>query len=164
ERAELADRLRREGRADGLRVRIRRPDGTPFWALFSARLVTCDGELAILTVFTDISDQVAAETALRASEQRLAAQSHALTTLTARSADVNEPFEVRLRAILAVCAHTLQVERLSMWRFDAGRQVLECAGLCELTANRYECGALLHRRDRKSTRLNSSHVKSSYAV
>lgn len=147
ERAELAERLRREGRADGLRVRIRRPDGTPFWALFSARLVTCDGELAILTVFTDISDQVAAETALRASEQRLAAQSHALTTLTARSADVNEPFEVRLRAILAVCAHTLQVDRLSMWRFDAGRQVLECAGLCELTANRYECGALLHRRD-----------------
>ena len=147
ERAELADRLRRDGRADHLRVRIRRPDGAPFWALFSARLVTCEGELAILTVFTDISDQVAVETALRASEQRLAAQSHALTTLTARSADVNEPFGVRLRGILAVCARTLQVDRLSMWRFDANRQAIHCAGMCELPAERYECGAVLHRRD-----------------
>src|SRR5215216_6103376 len=35
ERVELADRLRRDGRADDLRLQIRRADGEPFWVLAS---------------------------------------------------------------------------------------------------------------------------------
>ena len=147
QRAELADRLSREGRADHLRLQIRRPDGTPFWALFSARLVTCDGEPAILTVFTDISDQVAAEDALRANEHRLAAQSRALTTLTARSADFGEPFDERVRHILRTCADTLRVDRVSLWRFDADRRAIRCLSLFERPANRFRCGAALQRSE-----------------
>ncbi len=145
ERQALADLITREGRADNLRLRIRRPDGTPFWALLSSRLVTYGGEHAILTVFTDISDQVAAETALRTSEQRLAAQSKALTDLTARYAHPDEAFDQRLRGILETCAETLQVERLSMWRFGDARRTLRCIGMYLRGDHRYDCGALIYR-------------------
>ena len=147
ERANMAEQVRQHGRVDGLRLHIRRPNGVPFWALFSARLVTYAGELAILTVFTDISDQVEAETALKASEQRLAAQSNALTALTSRYADPNEPFDERLHGILAVCAETLQVERLSMWRFGDGRLTIRCMGLYHRASGTFDTGALLYRRD-----------------
>ncbi len=146
ERADLAARIQRDGRAEG-RVQIRRPDGQPFWALFSSRLVSYDGQPAILTVFTDISEQVTAETALRASEQRLAAQSNALTELTAQSADPEAPLDERIRAILVVAANTIQVERLSMWRFGEGRHAIRCVGLYRRGTDGYECGALLYRAD-----------------
>jgi PAS domain S-box-containing protein len=147
ERAELTERIQRDGRADNLRLQIRRPDGTPFWALFSARLVTYGGEPAILTVFTDISDQVRAETTLRASEQRLAAQTAALMGLTARYTDPAESFDERLRAILEVCGQTLHAGRVSMWRFGEGRQLIRCIGMHERSTGAYVCGALLYRRE-----------------
>ena len=147
ERAALAERVARDGRADNLRLRIRRPDGTPFWALFSARLVTYEGEPAILTVFTDITEQVKAETALRASEQRLAAQSSALTALTARYADPAEPFDERLRGLLEACAETLQVERVSMWRFGDARLAIRCVGMYRRAGQRYDRGMLLYRHE-----------------
>ena len=121
QRQVLVDRLRHDGRADNMRVQLRRPNGRSFWSQASARLVTYQGEPAVLTVFHDISEQVAAEQALKASERRLAAQSDALTDLTARYADLTDRFDERLRNILMMSARTLQVERLSMWRFDAER-------------------------------------------
>jgi PAS domain S-box-containing protein len=145
QRAELADRLTRDGRADHMRVHIRRPDGTTFWALLSARLVTYGGEPAVLSTFTDITDQVRMETTLKASEQRLAAQSHALTTLTTRYADPAEPSDDRLRDILERCAETLNVGRLSMWRFTADRHAIECIGMYQLADDSYHCGGLLDR-------------------
>jgi PAS domain S-box-containing protein len=136
QREELATRLKRDGLADNVRVEIKRQKGGAFWALVSARLVTCDGEPAVLTVFVDISEQLAAESALKASEQRLVAQSNALTGLTARYADPSDRFDERLRHILEVSAHTLQVERLSMWRFDDQRGAIQCAGMYQRTAGR----------------------------
>ena len=69
-----------------------------------------------------------------ASEQRLAAQSQALTSLTASHADPNDTFEHRLRGILEMAATTLHVERVSMWRFDDGRAGIECVGLFRRSA------------------------------
>jgi PAS domain S-box-containing protein len=147
ERVQLAERLRRDGRADGLRLRIRRQNGEPFWVLASASLVTWNGVPAVLTVFHDISDQVTAEESLKTSERRLVAQSDALTTLTERYTDPDDPFNDRLRSILEIAGHALQVERLSMWRFDGERATIRCAGLYRRTGDAYQCGATLHRRD-----------------
>jgi PAS domain S-box-containing protein len=72
ERAQLADRVRRDGRADNLRIELRHPAGGTFWALASSRLITVDGQLCIFTVFSDVTEQMAAEERLRASERRLA--------------------------------------------------------------------------------------------
>ena len=145
ERLELAGRLRRDGRADNLRLQIRRRSGEPFWALASSRLVTWHGEPAVLTVFHDISEQLAAETTLKAGERRLVAQSDALTGLTARYTDPGDPFDDRLRSILQISADALQVERLSMWRFDEARSAIRCAGLYRGAG--YEAGSMIHRRD-----------------
>jgi PAS domain S-box-containing protein len=146
-RQRLTDVLRRHGRADNLRLQVKRPDGGRFWVLASARLVRFDGEDLVLTVFHDISDQVAVEDALRASEQRLVAQSHALTELTARHANPSARFDERLRGILEMCAHTLQVERLSMWRASDDHQAIHCVGMFQRTSGRHDCGATIHRHD-----------------
>ena len=145
ERLELAERLRRGGRADSYRVRIRRADGEPLWVIASSRLVTWHDEPAVLTVFHDISEQVAAEASLKASERRLVEQSDALTDLTARYTNPDERFADRLRSILAISARALHVERLGMWRFDDQRSSISCVGLYRTTPDAYGCGASLPR-------------------
>ena len=71
ERARVIDLLEREGRVDNREVLLRRADGSPMWALLSARLLSFRGERAMLTTSTDISERRAAEQALRESEARL---------------------------------------------------------------------------------------------
>jgi two-component system sensor histidine kinase/response regulator len=88
-----------------------------------------------------------AEQALAASEQRLAAQSRALTELTARYTDPAAHIDDRLREILEVSARTLDVERLSMWRFGDGRLAIRCIGMFERSPGRHTSGALLYRHE-----------------
>ena len=145
DRQRLVEPLTRDGRADDVVLQLKRPNGDTFWARASARLVTWNDEPAVLTVFDDISKQLNAERALKASEQRLAAQSRTLTALTARHADPHATFDDRLRGILAMAADTLQSERVSMWRFDAGRTGIDCVGLYRRTGAQYERGARLLR-------------------
>ena len=147
ERVQLVERLARYGRADNLRVRVKRANGEPFWVLGSSRLVTWQGEPAVLTVFHDITEQLAAETSLKAGERRLVAQSDALTSLTARYTNPSEPFGDRLRSILEISAHALNVERLSMWRFDDERSIIRCAGMYRRAGGQYESGSVLHSQD-----------------
>jgi PAS domain S-box-containing protein len=147
ERLELVERLRRDGRTDNVRLRVKRANGEPFWVLASSRVVAWDGEPAILAMFHEISEQVAAETTLKASERRLVAQSDALTALTARYTNPADRLHNRLRVILQTSADALRVERMSMWRFDEERSIIRCAGLHLRTGGRYESGSVLHRRD-----------------
>ena len=147
ERLELIERVRRDGRADNVRLHIRRANGQPFWVLAAVRVIDWNGVPAALTVFHDISDQLAAEAALKTSERRLAAQSDALTALTARYTNPSERFDERLRSILEIAAHTLRVERLSLWTFGDGHTTIRCAGLYGVTGATFETGAILHRRD-----------------
>jgi PAS domain S-box-containing protein len=60
ERTHLLERIRQSGRADNVRLRIKRPAGDPFWALVSVQLVTWKGDPALLTIFSDITEQLAA--------------------------------------------------------------------------------------------------------
>jgi len=144
-RQSLVEQLTRDGRADNLQIQLKRADGTRLWVQASMRRINYLGEAAVLSVFNDISEQVAAQEALRSSELRLQAQSNALTDLTTRSADPSGRFETRLRAILETAARTLNVERLSMWSVDDDRSALRCLGLYERSADRYQSGEVLSR-------------------
>ncbi len=106
-RERLRGPLEREGRADNALLHLKRVDGTTFWARASARLITWEDEPAVLTVFEDIDKDLQAQRALQASEQRLAAQSRALTELTAAHVDPEDTFEQRLRGILEMAGETL---------------------------------------------------------
>ena len=144
-RERLRVRLEKTGKAADVLLHLKKPNGETFWAKASARLIEWDKEAAVLTVFEDISEQLDAQRALQASEQRLAAQSRALTSLTASHADPTDTFEHRLRRILEMAATTLQVGRVSMWRFDANRAGIECVGLYRSKENVHESGARLAR-------------------
>jgi PAS domain S-box-containing protein len=146
-RERLANAVRRYGRADRHRLHVRRQNGEKFWLLASARAVTFAGEPAVLTVFNDITDQLAAEAALRASEQRLVTQSKVLTELTGRDAERRGDFDEELRGILRAVADTLVVERVSMWRVHDQRRAIRCVCMFLRTAKRFESGTVLRRED-----------------
>jgi PAS domain S-box-containing protein len=144
-RERLRGPLEATGKADDVLLHLKKPNGETFWARASARLITWDNEPAVLTVIEDVSQQLSAQQALEASEKRLAAQSRALTSMTASHADPNDTFEHRLRGILEMAAATLQVDRVSLWLFDKGRWAIECAGLFRRSACVHESGARLAR-------------------
>ena len=147
QREELIERVRRDGRADNVRLHIRRAKGEPFWVLAAIRVIDWNGTPAALTVFHDISEQLAAEASLKANERRLAAQSDALTDLTTRHTSPGEGFDKRLRSILPQAAGALRVQRLSLWRFADDHSTIRCDGLYSLRTGRYESGIVLHRHD-----------------
>jgi PAS domain S-box-containing protein len=144
-RERLRGPLEAQGRADDVLLHLKRHNGGTFWARASARLITWEGEPAVLTVFEDIDEELKAQRVLQASERRLAAQSRALTELTAAHASPDDTFNQRLQRILEMAADTLHAERVSMWRFDAAHEGIECVGLFQRADRRVETGARLGR-------------------
>jgi len=86
-----------------------------------------------------------AEQALVASDQRLTAQSSALTNLMARYADSRDGFDDRVRGILGVSARTLNVDRLSLWTFTDGHDAIFCFDLYEQRHDRHQQGFVIQR-------------------
>lgn len=66
-------RLKQRGAVSRLETRWRRKDGMPVVALYSATVIELGGERLLLNSSVDITAERAAETALRASEQRFSA-------------------------------------------------------------------------------------------
>jgi PAS domain S-box-containing protein len=147
ERDALIERVRREGRVENELIRLRAPSGEIFWGRTSTRLITFGGEPATLGVFNDVTKQVNAEQALRNSEHYLVRQSEALTGLTERQATGAPRFDSRLIDLLETSANTLDVERVSMWRFGEGHTAISCVDLYERTARRHRFGDRLSRDD-----------------
>ena len=80
-------------------------------------------------------------------QRRLAAQSDALTNLTARYTNPGERLDARLQSILDTAARALNVGRLSIWQFDPGRSSITCVGLFEPEGSRYVRGGTLRRSE-----------------
>ena len=145
ERSLLVERLRRDGRADDILLQIGQSASPTRWLRASSSMVSVEGEPTVLSVFNDVTEQVNAEQYLRASEQRLAEQSEALTTLTAQETSPAPCFERRLAELLEAAARTLHVERVSMWLFGDDGAHLRCVDLYERTAGRHTSGDVLSR-------------------
>jgi PAS domain S-box-containing protein len=145
QRQEVAERLGRDGLVDSIRLQIRRRSGEVLWVTASFRLINWGHDAAVFSVFHDVSAQMAAEATLRESEQRLAAQSDALTALTTRYTDPSERFAGRLRSILEIASQALRVGRLSMWQFDEPHSRIECLGLYRSSERAFDAGAALER-------------------
>ena len=89
----------------------------------------------------------ASQQELRDSERRLAAQSQALTELTSRQTGVSVTVTDRLRVILETCARTLEVARVSTWRFEDSGSTLRCDDLFQSTTGLHSSGERLYERD-----------------
>jgi PAS domain S-box-containing protein len=145
ERAALVERLGREANADDVLLQVGQSASRTRWLRASSSLVSVEGEPTVLSVFNDVTEQVNAEHALRASEQRLAEQSEALTSLTAQQTSPAPCFEKRLAELLETAARTLHTERVSLWRFGDERIHLRCIDLYERTPERHTSGDVLFR-------------------
>ena len=89
----------------------------------------------------------ASQQELRDSERRLAAQSQALTELTSRQTGVSFTVSDRLRLILETCARTLEVARVSTWRFEDNGSTLRCDDLYQSATGSHTSGERLYERD-----------------
>jgi PAS domain S-box-containing protein len=145
ERAVLVERLRRDTKADDVLLQVGQSAGRTRWLRASSSLVSVEGEPTVLSVFNDVTEQVNAEQTLRASEQRLAEQSEALTALTAQQTSPAPCFENRLAELLEAAARTLHAERVSLWRFADERADLRCVDLFERTPARHASGDVIPR-------------------
>ena len=87
DRTRLLQQLAESGRAQGFEIKVRRRDGTEFWASLAAQIMPFEGSPAIFAGLTDITERKRAEEALRLSE---AAQRDVLNALPAHVALLNE--------------------------------------------------------------------------
>ncbi|HEY7547042.1 MAG TPA: PAS domain S-box protein, partial [Blastocatellia bacterium] len=99
ERARVVEMLKHNGRARNVEIRFRKKSGEEMVTLFSAELITLNGERCLLTATTDITERKKNEEDLRASEERFAIAFSAtpdpvtISTLNEeRYLDVNEAF------------------------------------------------------------------------
>ncbi|MAG37030.1 MAG: hypothetical protein CL878_12410 [Dehalococcoidia bacterium] len=78
DRQRLFDRLARDAAVDNQEIRLKRVDGTPFWAAVSIRRLSFSGEDALFVALHDVTARREAEAALRASEEqyRLLVENH----------------------------------------------------------------------------------------
>ena len=146
ERAALVERLRRDSKADDILLQMGQSVSRMRWLRVSSSVVSVESEPTVLSVFNDVTEQVNAEQTLRASEQRLAEQSEALTALTAQQTSPAPCFENRLAELLETAARTLHTERVSLWRFGDERGELRCLDLYERTPARHTSGAVIPRQ------------------
>ncbi len=89
----------------------------------------------------------ASQQELRNSERRLADQSQALTELTSRQTGVSVTVSDRLRIILETCARTLEVARVSTWRFEDNGSTLRCDDLFQSNTGQHTSGERLYEHD-----------------
>ena len=71
DRAKIMEQLRREGLLDGVEVRLRRADGSEFWAAFTSRLITFEGQNAVVTALVDLTERKRVESELARQRQIL---------------------------------------------------------------------------------------------
>ena len=97
-------------------------------------------EPAILGIAIDITDRKREEERKRASERRVLRQTAVLIELAKCEQLCSTDFRVFARLATETAAHTLGVERVSVWLFNRDRTVLRCKDLYELSKNAHSAG------------------------
>jgi PAS domain S-box-containing protein len=71
DRARIVEQIRRDGALDGVEVRLRRADGSEFWAALTSQLITFEGQPAMVTALVDLTERKRVEAELARQRQVL---------------------------------------------------------------------------------------------
>jgi PAS domain S-box-containing protein len=99
-----------------------------------------DGGSWFVCMDVDLTERKRTEAALLAMNARYGRQEAALTTLTRSYVRLPAEMGSVLREITEVVARTLEVERVSIWRYPRERTALVCTELFEWKASRHSAG------------------------
>jgi PAS domain S-box-containing protein len=131
-----------EGQADvEVQFQTRAGPSAPYYV--TGLRLEVDGHAHVLGIGIDISSRLAAEEAQRATMRRLGRQNDELAKHARNVHLLEADLATALRQITEVAARTLETGRASAWFYDEDRQVLRCADLYELAANRHSSGTEL---------------------
>jgi PAS domain S-box-containing protein len=112
---DLINQIHQSGRVENQELNLKRRDGTVFRATVSVQSLSFDPEPAVLTVFHDLSNCQQAEQTLQQQTLSLRRQSLAMRDLSHYNTFNSRDLKVVVRKITETAAHTLNVERVSVW-------------------------------------------------
>ena len=108
-------------------------------------VVVAGQTVAMVGALTEITARVEAEARQRVEEDRYVLQRAALIAFTATRDGEN--LLGTLQRLTETAARTLNVERVSLWRYNSDRTAIHCVDLYELEANRHSAGLELSGTD-----------------
>lgn len=97
----------------------------------------------LVAVERDVTLRKAEEEAARADELRYLVQRNALIALTKNNPNDNSAILTAFRQITETSAKTLNVARVSIWRFTEDRSAIECLDLFQLDSHDHSSGMIL---------------------
>ncbi len=106
----------------------------------SARCQDIGGEPHVVTTFSEVTARKSAEETQQANDARRVRQLDALVALTGAKADYAQKLDAILAPITETAARTLEVARVSVWRFSGDRTLLQCLNLYERDLERHSAG------------------------
>ncbi|HSE60303.1 MAG TPA: PAS domain S-box protein, partial [Nitrospiraceae bacterium] len=121
-----------------------RKDGTSFPVAYSSFPVLEQGEITgAVVIFVDCTARKRLEEERSRRAGRLLRQQSALTGLTQSRLFQSSLLMSTLQHITALAASTLNVERVSIWRYTEDRDAIHCVDLFELSRDRHVAGMTL---------------------
>ena len=140
----------RERRGHRFEYRMVAANGQPVWLRDIVTAVEADGELKLRGIMVDVTGEKRAAAALqerdverRASEERITRQRAALVELTSRHQLDASHLRTALGRIAETAARTLNVARVSIWRYIADHSAIECLTLYESASGEQSSGTVL---------------------
>jgi PAS domain S-box-containing protein len=124
----------------------RRKDGSVFPVEINASYVRLERDY-ILAVVRDITEQKRAQEEMRATNRRYHRQEEALVKLTQSVALRQSLIPEMKREVTRIAAETLEVERVSIWRYERDKQSIVCQDLFERSTRLHSGGTVLHAKD-----------------
>jgi PAS domain S-box-containing protein len=124
-------------------VRHRRNDGSIQHAALTLRPLTMKGRTLLLAVWQDITEQKHREKQLKEQASRIALYNRLIGKISLSQKAADGRLEEFLSDITRMLSRSLNISRVSVWRYDAGAQALVCLDLYEQDKDRHTRGMTL---------------------
>jgi len=118
DRLKVLEALAKNGCIQNYELQCKKSDGTPFWATISVESLLFNGQQTALCALYDLTERKEVEQTLQESEKRLRRQSLALLQLGRQRTFNSGALNVGIREITEAAAHTLEVEKVSVWLYN----------------------------------------------